>query len=415
MSIETKYKNTGIPYCPQIPESWSVKRLKFVGKSIIGITYNPTQVTDAENGKLVLRSSNVQNGVLSFEDNVYVNTEVSEKHLSKEGDILICARNGSAHLVGKCAIIPKEYEGLTFGSFMLMFRSDLGKFMYYVFNSNLFKSQTGLYKTSTINQLTSDTINNLFVALPSSKEEQNKIAHYLDSKTVEIDNLISKKQKLIDCLNEERVSTIQQSVTKGLDVNVEMQDTGVDWLGGIPKKWSYKRLKYIVTIETGNKNTEDREEEGAYPFFVRSQTIKKSSEYQYDREAVLTAGDGVGVGKVFHYINGKFSCHQRVYIFSNFKYVTGKYFYYYFSSNLNLLVQTWNAKTTVDSLRLPILQSMLIAIPSIKEQVQIIEFIEQETSKIDNTINKIEREIELIKEYRASLINDLVTGKILLN
>ena len=146
-------------------------------------------------------------------------------------------------------------------------------------------------------------------------------------KTIDIDNIIAKKQKLIDCLDEERTAMIQQSVSKGLDLNVEMQNSGVDWLGDVPKSWRYKRLKYIVSIETGNKNTEDREEEGEYPFFVRSQNIKKSSEYQYDKEAVLTAGDGVGVGKVFHYINGKFSCHQRVYIFSDFKYVLGKFFY----------------------------------------------------------------------------------------
>src|SRR5688572_18887044 len=108
MTKEIKYKTTELPYSPMIPEHWVVKRLKFIGESIIGITYSPEDVTTEGNGLLVLRASNVQDGKLVFEDCVYVNKEVQEKHRTKENDILICARNGSPHLVGKCAYLPKE-------------------------------------------------------------------------------------------------------------------------------------------------------------------------------------------------------------------------------------------------------------------------------------------------------------------
>ena len=179
------YKESGIEWIGHIPTDWQVIRLRYRGKSIIGITYKPEQVvTDKEDGILVLRSSNVQNGKLDFNDNVYVNKEINVNQLTKEGDILVCARNGSAHLVGKSAYIPKEWENVTFGAFMSIVRTDLDKFLFYYFNSQVFKGQKGLFATSTINQLTSNMLNNLDIPIPPTKSEQTQIANYLDRKAM---------------------------------------------------------------------------------------------------------------------------------------------------------------------------------------------------------------------------------------
>ena len=104
------------------------------------------------------------------------------------------------------------------------------------------------------------------------------------------------------------------------------KDSGIDWLGKIPSHWEIKRLRFLCSVKTGEKDTIDKIDSGEYPFFVRSQTIERIDTYSFDEEAVLTAGDGVGVGKVFHYIDGKFDYHQRVYKFSHFKEVLGKFF-----------------------------------------------------------------------------------------
>ena len=112
-----------------------------------------------------------------------------------------------------------------------------------------------------------------------------------------------------------------------------MKDSGIEWIGEIPEEWFISRLRFLVDITTGEKDTIDNEEDGKFPFFVRSQNIEKISTYSCDEEAVLTAGDGVGVGKVFHYIDGKFDFHQRVYKMSNFKKIDGKYFFYFFKEN----------------------------------------------------------------------------------
>jgi type I restriction enzyme S subunit len=185
--------------------------------------------------------------------------------------------------------------------------------------------------------------------------------------------------------------------------------SGIEWLGEIPEHWETKRLKYVSSITTGDKDTVDSIEDGEYPFFVRSQTVERLDTYTYDGEAVLTAGDGVGVAKVFHYINGKFDFHQRVYKFSDFKKVMGKYFYYYIKENFYKDVLKLSAKSTVDSLRLPMIQNFMFAVPSIDEQLAIAAFLDRETERMDSLIAKKERQIELLQEKRSALISHVVT------
>ncbi|MDH5803507.1 MAG: restriction endonuclease subunit S [Gammaproteobacteria bacterium] len=144
-------------------------------------------------------------------------------------------------------------------------------------------------------------------------EEQKKIANFLDHKTTKIDILIEKQQQLIKLLKEKRQAVISHAVTKGLNPNAPMCDSGVEWLGQIPKHWNVKRLKYICDVQTGSRDTVNAVDDGEYPFFVRSQTVERINSMAFDCEAVLTAGDGAGVGKVYHYINGPFDFHQRVY------------------------------------------------------------------------------------------------------
>lgn len=243
--------------------------------------------------------------------------------------------------------------------------------------------------------------------------EQAAIAKYLDDKTEQIDKLIAGKRRLIALLKEERSAVINNAVTRGINPHAKLKPSGIDWLGEIPEHWEVKRLKFLSKIKTGEKNTEDRIEEGEYPFFVRSQEVERINSYSFDGEAILTAGDGVGVAKVFHYYNGKFDYHQRVYKLSHFSEIQGKLLFYFIRANLYKEVLKWNAKSTVDSLRLPMFQNFMVTYPkAIDEQIQIIQFIEAETDEIDATIAKIEKEIEYLREYRTALISEVVTGKI---
>lgn len=185
--------------------------------------------------------------------------------------------------------------------------------------------------------------------------------------------------------------------------------SGVPWVGEVPQLWDVARLRYLARIETGGRDTVDSEVDGSYPFFVRSQTVEAIDTFGYDCEAVLTAGDGAGVGKVFHHFTGKFEAHQRVYVMQNFKRISGRFFYYYFQNLFSKVALDGGAKSTVDSLRRPMLTDFPVTVPTAPEQKAIVDFLDRETAQIDALIGKQERLIELLAEKRQAVITHAVT------
>lgn len=212
LDLKVKMKDSGIPWLGQIPEHWEIKRLKYIGESIIGLTYSPDDIVDDENsGILVLRSSNIQNDNLMLNDNVYVKKEIPERLMVKEGDILICARNGSKALIGKNVCLHKEIKGATFGAFMAVFRSDCWNFLSYFFKSGLFMSQLSSTLTATVNQLTNYYLDNITIALPS-KEEQSEIILYLKKEIDRFNKAEMLIKKQIERIKEYRTALISAAV-----------------------------------------------------------------------------------------------------------------------------------------------------------------------------------------------------------
>ena len=188
----------------------------------------------------------------------------------------------------------------------------------------------------------------------------------------------------------------------------EMKDSGVEWIGEIPQEWSLRRLRFLCNITTGNMDTQDNDPEGQYPFYVRSPIVEHSNNYTFDNEAVLMAGDGVGAGKVFHYVNGKYGCHQRVYSMSDFNEVVGKYLYYYLQENFYKKIEESNAKSTVDSVRLPMLKDFPVVFPDVYQQKEIVSYLNSKCANIDEVIKKQQTIIEKLKEYKLSIITEAV-------
>jgi type I restriction enzyme S subunit len=192
----------------------------------------------------------------------------------------------------------------------------------------------------------------------------------------------------------------------------EMKSSYIEWIGEIPIDWRIRRLKYLASIDTGNKDTQDRDDDGLYPFYVRSDTVERINSYSYEGEAILTAGDGVGVGRVFHYVDGKFAYHQRVYKLSEFKNSCGKYLYYYVSENFHKEVMKLSAKSTVDSLRRPMFSNFPVVLPDFGLQQKIANFLDIKIAQFDQIISKKEQLIEKLEEAKKSLISEVVTGKV---
>lgn len=215
-----KMKDSGVEWIGEIPEHWDARSVKYIGTSKNGLTYSPSDVTDSNNGTLVLRSSNIQGGKLAFEDNVYVSCDIPKELMLKKGDIVICSRNGSAALVGKCAIVEDNSLVSTYGAFMMRFKSKHNyRYVYYLLTSAI-SHYKQLFSTTTINQLTAGMFGSLIMPFTSNKEEQHSIATYLDTKTAEIDSLIALKQQKITELKDYKKSIIYEYVTGKKEVSL---------------------------------------------------------------------------------------------------------------------------------------------------------------------------------------------------
>ena len=344
-----------------------------------GLTYAPTDVKN--DGLLVLRSSNIQNGQLSFLDNVYVDTEIVPNRIrTKEKDVLMCVRNGSKALVGKTALITSEYADLAWGAFMTVLRPKRhNTFLFQYLNSSSFKTQVFPdLDTATVKQITMGTLNGVHIYVPSLPE-QEKIAFFLQW----IDARIEKQHNLIETLKKYKRGAVKRIFANKGD-------------------WAKYKISDIAHIATGHSNTQDKAEDGAFPFFIRSQTVARSNRYLYDGEAVLTIGDGQ-IGKVFHYYVGKFDCHQRVYMMTQFKNTTGKYFYHYFASFFYDRVIRMSAKNTVDSVRYDMIAEMPIYIPSPETQQKIVKALDL----LDARITTAESLLDLYEKEKNALLQKM--------
>lgn len=400
------YKYSGIDWLEEIPKHWNVKRLKYVvdilkriagfeGLDVLSITQKGIKVKDITSGEgqLAMDYSKYQ---FVYKDDFAMN------HM----DLL----TGYVDISKYDGVISPDYrvfrlkdENINDAYLLILFQMGYNAKIFYAYGQGV--SQLGRWR------LPAENFNNFRIPVPPIDEQIN-IATFLDGKTILIDKAISIKEKQIELLKERKQIIIHNAVTKGVDKNAKMKDSGVEWIGEIPEHWKVKKFKFLCSITTGAKNTEDKIENGLYPFFVRSQTAERINSYSFDGEAILTAGDGAGVGKVFHYVNGKFDFHQRVYKFSDFTGVKGKFLFYYLRNTFHNVALTGEAKSTVDSLRLPLIQNYMVTIPPHKEQVQIISFIETQSAKINKAIALQEQQIEKLKEYKTVLVDSVVTGKI---
>lgn len=206
-----KMKDSGVKWIGEIPEEWEVTKFKRLGSCRNGLTYSPADQC-GEEGTLVLRSSNIQNGKLSFDDCVYVNKEIPDELMVHPNDILICSRNGSAKLIGKNVIIP---AGMTasFGAFMMIYRCKKPKYLQYVLSSNIFNYYLGTFLTVSVNQLTGSNFDNIIFPYTSDDSESEEIVQYLDIRCAKIDRLIDSKQQLLTELEAYKKSVIYEYVT----------------------------------------------------------------------------------------------------------------------------------------------------------------------------------------------------------
>ena len=243
---------------------------------------------------------------------------------------------------------------------------------------------------STFSSINKKDISEIILFIPSFKE-QKKIANFLSTVDKKIENL----ENTISSLENQKKGLLQQIFSQKLRFK--------DKNGNNYPNWEKKKIGLICSISTGKSNTQDKIDNGKYPFYVRSATIERSSKYLYDEEATLTVGDGVGTGKVFHYVNGKYDLHQRCYRMFNFKNTHAKYFYYFFSSHFYNRVKRMSAKNSVDSVRMNMISDMIIDLPCLEEQTKIADFL----SAFDRKLENQKAQLEHWKQIKKGLLQQM--------
>ena len=406
------YKDSGVQWIGEIPSHWEAIKTSHIysniGSGTTPPSSNPNYYTEDGDGLSWLQTGDLNDGDIVSTSKQVTQLAVKECNLKFFPiDSVVIAMYGAT--IGKvgllkimtatnqaCCVLPNSKRIFPKYSF----------YLYQTAKSPMLVQAMGGGQPN----ISQDIIKKLHIPVPPL-EEQKAIAEWLDAKCGEIDKLIATQQRRIELLQELRQSIITRAVTRGINPNAPLRDSGIDWIGQIPAHWEIKKMRFLCKMETGTRDTINKVDDGEYPFYVRSPKIERINTYSFDGEAVLMAGDGVGAGKVIHYANGKFDYHQRVYNFHDYKEVKTLFAYYYLLSNFRYKIEEGGAKNTVDSVRLPWLKDFPICIPPKSEQNEILYYIERETAKVDHALQQAERQIELLQELRQSVITEVVTGK----
>lgn len=400
------YKDSGIEWIGEIPEEWNTDIAKNIFKE-----HKLRNDKNLENNLLSLSYGKiVQKDIESLAG--LIPESFSTYNIIQKDDIVLRLTDLQNDKRSLRTALCKEDRGIITSAYLTLRlnTNNNASYLHYLLHSyDVCKVFYNLGGGVRLGGSWSD-VGKLHLLLPPL-QEQVAIADFLDKKNAEIDAIISKITQQIQTLKDYRQSLITQTVTKGLDKTAAYKDSGIDILGYINRDYEIIRLRYLCNFTTGSQDTQDADEDGQYNFYVRSPKILRTNKIDFNGTAILMAGDGVGAGKIFHYAEGEFGVHQRVYILHNFKRVNPKFLHRYMSSLFSIEIEKGSAKSTVDSIRLPMLQNFNVVVPPFQEQAAIADYLDEKTAKIDCIIAKKEQQLELIKEHRKSLIYEYVTGK----
>ena len=339
-------------------EDWEQRKL---GKVLVSLQNNTLSRADLSNETGVAKNVHYGDVLVKFGEVLDVRREslpmISDESVLtkykasflKNGDVIV-ADTAEDSTVGKCSEIAGLNDEVVLSGLHTIPYRPIEKFasgyLGYYLNSSAYHNQLiPLMQGIKVTSISKSAMQNTEIIYPKSVEEQGKIGAYFST----LDHLITLHHR--ECV-----------ILRKMKVN----------------DWEQRKVSELCSISTGKSNTQDKSEDGEYPFYVRSPIIERSTKYLYDEEAVITVGDGVGTGKVFHYVNGKYDLHQRCYRMYGFSdELNVHYFYHTFSKLFYKRVMAMTAKTSVDSVRLEMIADMEIPTPTIEEQIKIGTYFDQ--------------------------------------
>jgi type I restriction enzyme S subunit len=431
-----KYKDSGIPWIGEIPEGWNRLALKRLTE--IKITDGPHETPSfLDEGIPFVSAEAIQDGKINFEAiRGFIDSETNElyskKCKPKRGDLFL-VKSGST--TGKIAIVDVDCEFNIWSPIALIrLRQNIAnnKYAFFFLQSEVFQKQVqSFWSFGTQPNIGMGVIENLFLAVPPVSE-QKAIAEFLDRETSKIDELIGKKEKLIELLKEKRQARISHTVTKGLDPKVKYKDSDIPWIGEIPEGWGIGKIIYYSKLLTGgtpDKSILDYWENGTINW-MSSGEVNKKEVYEVDNKitekgyknsnvsllpihSVMIALNGQGKTKgTVAVLKVETTCNQSLAAFiCDNKNLYFKFLFYFLESRYKQL-RGLVGDDQREGLSLSLLKTLLIGLPPLSEQKAIAEFLDRETAKIDELIEKVKTSIGLAREQRQALISAAVTGKV---
>ena len=368
----------------EIPESWEWVRLDDVAQSNIGLTYSPSEITN--DGIPVLRSCNIKNQKLYWEDLVRVNSNILEKQYLNDGDLLICARNGSRHLVGKCALITNIQEPISFGAFMAVCRSQFNRWIYYLLHTTYFDRYLDDSNSTTINQVTQKMLLDFQIPLPPAVEQQRIVAE-VEKWFALIDELEVNKEELKEYIKQVKSKVLDLAIHGKLvpqdpndepaiellkRINPNFKPCDTSHYENLPQGWTVSNLLDICKISTGKWDANHAKENGKYRFYTCASKHAYSDTKRFFGECLIVPGNG-DIGAVY-YFDGDFDAYQRTYVLDNVK-IYAQYLYYHFLSNWRQLNDDKKFGSTIKFVRIGNFQDYKVLIPPYEEQKRIVAYL----------------------------------------
>ena len=428
-------KDSGVEWIGQIPKEWKVIKLKKIMTFLNGYAFEGNRLS-FEGKYPVIRIGDIFNNKIDIKNSNKINLindeeKFLEKFLIKQNDILI-AMSGAT--VGKLAFIDDIKEKVYINQRVGILRSNMNKYLFYSLANNMFLKYIYLLSIGSAQpNISSVGIENYIIAI-SSLEEQEKIANYLDKKVADIDLIIEKTKTTIEDYKKYKQSIVTEAVTKGLNPDVEMKDSGIEWIGQIPKHWKIKKLRFIGTCQNGISKSAEYFGKG-FPFVSYGDVYKNYElplptnlveSTEKDRELYsVKYGDifFTRTSETIEEIGFTSTCLKFIEnaVFAGFiirfrpftlNELYPNFSKYYFRSNIHrkYFVKEMNLVTRA-SLSQELLKKLPVILPSLEEQKEIAEYLDKKVAEIDNLIAKKESLISEMEEYKKSLIYECVTGK----
>lgn len=417
------YKNPNVEWIDRVPSQWHETRIKYLATETGSLFLDGDWIESnviIEEGIRYITTGNIKQGYYSEQGSGFISEETFEKLNCTEvfeGDLLISRLNLP---IGRACIIPDLGSRIVTSVDNVIFRPNKNndkRYLKYLFSSKEYFEHTELIaRGATMQRISRGLLGNMKICTPSL-EEQTQIANYLDHKTSKIDDLISKKEQLIELLKEERTAIINQAVTKGLDPNVPMKDSGIEWLGEIPEGWEVKKVKHLFKNRNSTRIPLSSEERGnmvnrEYDYYGASGVIDKVESFLFDDENILIGEDGANLltrSKRLAFIaSGKYWVNNHAHIIQP---KTGNInFYCELLEAIDYSI--WVSGSAQPKLTQEALMNIHLVEPPIEEQDIIADYIKSQNQRLDSIELNLNTEIELLKEYKTALISEVVTGKV---